>query len=116
MFFILSGLWNFFWMISIIVAIGIYKIGELLTKKLAGLLLLLLTVVSVGTFYISYFILFQNETTEYTGASYIELNGILENYPDKKVIIDSSRDFAIGLRIAYMKKYNPKQLASSLRP
>ena len=108
---------EFLWLVSLVIAVGLITIGNLIKrKKVAHALLGLLTVFSLGIFYTSYFVLFQNETTEYVGVTYIKLNEYLEEYGDKEIIIDSARDLAIGLRIAYFREYDPKEMASNLRP
>ncbi len=108
---------EYLWFISLVTGIGIYVIYKKVKGKSVRILIVAgLTVYSIAMFYISYFILFQHENTEYVSASYILLNGYLDRYKDKNVIIDSTRDLAIGLRIAYLESYNPDKLAEDLKP
>lgn len=107
---------EYLWIVSLFVGIGILALLNFFKRKRYALLFLgFLTFYSLFSFYISYFILFQYETSEYVGASYIKLVDELNNYKDKHIVIDSGRDFAIGARIAYFNAYDPNKLAKSLR-
>ncbi len=109
---------EFLWVVSIIVSCGIYVLLNSFKFKRIGLFILgVLTVYSLVAFYISHAVLFKYEiNSEYMGQSYIELNQNLKRYNDKKIIIDSTRDYAIGLRIAYFRAFNADKLANILRP
>lgn len=107
----------FLFLVSVVISLGILWVFEFVKNKTArnfvyGSIILF----SFFNFYISYFVLFQYESTEYVGGSYIKLNEYLKSYPDKNVVIDSARDFAIGLRIAYLNKFPADELSKQLRP
>jgi 4-amino-4-deoxy-L-arabinose transferase-like glycosyltransferase len=108
---------EYLWFVSIIIGLGLMVIYDYLrVNAVRWAVLAIFLIFSLFSFYISYFILFQYETTEYMGASYIKLGQYLDNYKDKKIVIDSARDFAIGARIAYFKSYDPNKMAANLRP
>lgn len=108
---------EFLWIVSLLIALGIYVLFNLIKNKLIAFCLFgILILYSLAAFYISHAVLLKYETNEYIGNSYIKLNDYLKNYHDKKIIIDSKRDFAIGLRIAYFKAFDASELASTLRP
>jgi 4-amino-4-deoxy-L-arabinose transferase-like glycosyltransferase len=107
---------GFFWVLSVIISIGIVRIGEYINNKyIQWILLSLLFLYSVGNFYVSYFILFQHETTESAGNTYQILSNKLYEFKDYKIILDSTRDPSSGLRIAYVRGFDPKKIQSTLR-
>ena len=107
---------EFFWLLSLVISIGLLGIGEMIKhKRIKWPAFLMLVIYSLGSFYVSYFILFQHETTENMGNTYIELSRELDKYDGYNVILDSTRDSAAGLRIAYFRSYNPGKLQTLLR-
>ena len=107
---------EYFWLLSVIIAIGIYQIGVYLKNKFIKWSVFYgLVALSLGFFYMSYFILFQHETTESAGNTYLTLSNKLKEYKDYKVVLDSTRDPATGLRIAYFRSYDPTKLQESLK-
>ena len=107
---------EYFWLLSIIISIGIYEIClQIKNKLIIWPLFSSLIILSLGFFYVSYFVLFQHETTESAGNTYLTLSGKLEEYKDYKIVLDSTRDPAAGLRIAYFRSYDPKKLQVSLK-
>ena len=107
---------EFFWLLSVVIAIGILEIGLLVKNNLVKwVVLLALTIYSLFNFYISYFVLFQHETTENVGNTYTALSTKLNEYKDYKIILDSTRDPATGLRIAFFRSYDPNKLQLQLK-
>lgn len=107
---------EFFWLFSIVISIGLFGIGEIIkNNKIKWLTLLMLTMYSVGSFYVSYFVLFQHESTENVGNTYIELSDKLNLYSGYNIVLDSTRDPAAGLRLAYFRRYNPLKLQTLLK-
>ncbi len=107
---------EFFWLLSFIISIGILEIGERIKNVLIKWIIFFsLVLYSLSFFYVSYFVLFQHETTESAGNTYFTLSNKLEEYKDYKIILDSTRDPATGLRIAYVRNYDPKKLQVLLR-
>jgi len=107
---------EFFWLLSLVISIGIFRLGEVVKYRLIKwTAFIILIIYSLGSFYVSYFILFQHETTENVGNTYIKLSNELKNYKDYKIILDSTRDPAVGLRIAYFRAYDPKKMWASLK-
>lgn len=107
---------EFFWLLSFIISIGILEIGERVKNSaIKWIIFSGLTLYSLCFFYVSYFILFQHETTESAGNTYLTLSKKLEEYDDYKIILDSTRDPATGLRIAYVRSYDPKKIQVLLR-
>lgn len=108
---------EFLWIVSIIISLGIYMIFNSIKNKLIRFSLFsVLIIYSLIAFYISHAVLFKYENNEYIGKAYIDLNDYLKRYNDKKIVVDSKRDYAIGLRIAYLRKFNADKLADILRP
>lgn len=106
---------EFFWLLSFVISIGIFKLGEVIKNRLVKWIIFLVFVIySLASFYLSYFVLFQHETTENVGNTYLTLSEKLEEYKDYKVILDSTRDPAVGLRIAFFRSYDPKALQLNL--
>ncbi len=107
---------EFFWLLSFVISIGIFRAGEIIKHKIIKkLIFCTLIVYSLGSFYVSYFVLFQHETTENAGNTYVKLSQELENYNEYKIVLDSTRDTAAGLRMAYFRKYDPLKLQASLK-
>lgn len=107
------------WIFSLIIAIGFFSIYEVFPKKVTLVLLTVACIISIVSFYISYFVLFKYERAKDYGYSYVSLMKYLKKYPQYRIIIDSTREYGAGLRIAYLTKYNPadlqKQLQSQLK-
>lgn len=108
---------EFLWIVSIIISLGILVILNSVKNKILGFGLFgILIIYSLIAFYISHAVLLKYETQEYMADSYIKLNEYLKRYDDKKIIIDSGRDFAIGVRLAYFRKFSADKMASYLKP
>jgi len=111
---------DYLWSISFIIGIGIYN---LLTKIhyfyfKVGLILTFLFF-SITIFYVSYFVLFKYERAENFGYSYIKLFEFIEqnkNFSQKNFVIDTSRELGAGVRMAFLKKYDPLKLQQTLKP
>lgn len=105
------------WVLTLVIAIGIYNITNLI-KPLAIKMLLAVVLISYSFFslYVSYFILFKYERAIDYGYVYIKLMDELTKYSNKQIVIDSGRDPGIGIRLAYLRKYNPKKMQSQLHP
>lgn len=108
----------FLWSISITIGFGVYsilvKISNFYIK--VGLITALLLFSAMSLFN-SYFILFKYERAENFGYSYVKLLEFIEkdeNFPQKKFVIDNSRDLGAGVRIAYLKKYDLVKLQQIL--
>lgn len=105
------------WIMTLIIAIGIYSFYRLIKHNIVKILLFgSLILYSFFSLFISYFILFKYEKAESYGYSYIKLMDKLTSYKDKHIIIDSARDLGIGMRLAYLKRYDPKKMQEMLRP
>lgn len=103
------------WVFSLIIAVGFFSIYEIFPKKVTLVLLTLAFILSISSFYISYFVLFKYERAKDYGYSYVSLLQYLKKYPQYRIIIDSTREYGAGLRIAYLTKYNPADLQKQLR-
>lgn len=107
---------EFLWLMGLVVSIGFFEVGSRIKKKsIKWIVFLALVVYSLGSFYVSYFVLFQHETTENVGNTYIDLSNKLDEYGEYKIILDSTRDPAAGLRLAYFREYDSKKLHLLLR-
>lgn len=108
---------DFLWVITIIVAIGMYALYTFLKANIARVgLVAALALYSIFSLYISYFILFKYEKAENYGFAYVKLMDKLAQYNNKEIIIDNARDSGIGVRIAYLSGFNPQKLQASLAP
>lgn len=110
----------FLWSISFAIALGIYtiliKIPSFYLKFGLTAAFLLFSAVS---FYISYFVLFKYERADNFGYSYVKLLEFIEenkNLSQKRFVIDNSRDLGAGVRMAFLKKYDPIKLQQILHP
>ncbi|MFZ3301996.1 MAG: glycosyltransferase family 39 protein [Microgenomates group bacterium] len=107
---------EFLWIVSFVISIGVYEIGMLFKNKVIRLFLLtILITYSLLIFYISYFVLYQNETLEPLSTTYIQLSEKLSNYNNYSIVIDSPRDPAIGLRLAFFRSVDPRTIQEMLR-
>lgn len=110
----------FLWSISFIIAFGIYNILiKIPIFYLRFGLTMAVLLFSTVSFYISYFILFKYERAENFGYSYTKLLEFIEhnnNFLGKKFVIDNSRDLGVGVRVAFLKKYDPVKLQKNLKP
>lgn len=107
---------EYLWIVTIIISIGIFEIGVLVKNHLIrNTILSLLIMYSLASFYVSYFIFYQFETTEPAAKTYIGLSNILKKYNGYNIVIDSPRDPAIGLRIAYYRGYDAGLMQKMLR-
>jgi 4-amino-4-deoxy-L-arabinose transferase-like glycosyltransferase len=108
---------EFFWVLSFVISTGLVvlftAIKQNFLKFLFGSALILY---SLGSLYISYFVLSKYESTEKISQSYVTLYHELQKYKNHSMVIDSTRDPAAGLRIAYLSKFDPTTLQSELRP
>lgn len=106
---------DYLWVITIVISLGLYQIYTLLKQKILKISILgMLFIYSIFSFYISYFVLFKYEKAENYGYSYIKLMDKLPEYSSKNIVIDSARDPGIGVRIAYLIKYDPELLQDQL--
>lgn len=103
------------WIFSLIISIGLFSIYEILPKKVTIFSLATIFILSIVSFYISYFVLFKYERAKDYGYSYVSLLQYFKDYPQYRIIIDSTREYGAGLRIAYLTKYNPFDLQRQLK-
>lgn len=102
------------WIFSLIIAIGVFGIYQTFPKKIIFISLSFACFISLISFYISYFVLFKYERAKDYGYSYVLLLPYLRKFPNYRIIIDSTREYGIGLRLAYLMKYNPGDLQNQL--
>lgn len=108
---------DFLWVLTIIVAIGTYSLITFLKASIARAgVIAALVLYSIFTLYVSYFILFKYEKAESYGYAYVKLAEQLSKYQDKEIIIDSARDLGIGVRMAYLTRFDPHSIQEQLRP
>lgn len=103
------------WLLSLFISLGIFNILNILPRKIGWAILGIAVLHSLFAFYISYFVLFKYERAANYGNSYIVLQEKLKDYSKYRIIIDSSREYGAGLRIAYLNKYNPLDLQKQLK-
>jgi len=105
---------DFFWVITVIISLGMnYLITK--TNVSAHLILILLTFYSLFSLFISYFVLFKYENAKDFSYPYVKLIDSLDKYSDRHLVIDTGRDLAEGLRIAYFGKTDPRIIQDQLR-
>ena len=106
---------EFMWCITVLIGLGMYMIFSRIKNNYAKFIIIsVLTLYSFSMFYVSYFILLRHEKIEYTAAAYVEMDKLLKQYQYDKVIVDSTRDLAVGLRIAYLNSYDPDMMSKDL--
>ncbi len=107
---------DFLWAMTLVISVGIFHIFNIIKIKAAKIFLsFLLIIYSSCLLYISYFVLFKYEKSSYYGYAYIKLIEKLAEYKNKEVVIDTARDSGIGIRMAYLLKYDPNNLQQQLR-
>ena len=110
----------FLWSISFVIGIGVYNLLIKISNfYLKFGLILAVVLFSAVSFYISYFILFKYERAENFGYSYIKLLEFIEQNKDfsqKRFVVDNARDLGVGIRMAFLKKYDPLKLQQTLQP
>ncbi len=105
----------FLWAVTLVVSFGLYEIWCLSKYfKIKAFVLTVIIIFSLFQLYLSYFILLKYERSENYGYVYLKLLEITEQMKDKKFVIDSSRDLAVGIRFAYLKKYDPRSFQEIL--
>jgi 4-amino-4-deoxy-L-arabinose transferase-like glycosyltransferase len=106
---------EYFWIITVIISLGI---NYLITKINISVRLILipLTLYSLFSLFISYFIFFKYENAKDFSYPYVKLIGSLDKYSDRHIVIDTGRDLAEGLRIAYFWKTDPRIIQDQLGP
>lgn len=98
----------FLWGITITIAFGVnYLLNIFLSFKFKALIFIVIASISLIQLYLAYFVLLKYERSEDYGYTYLELLKIIEHMKDKKFVIDSSRDLAVGIRYAFIKEYDP---------
>lgn len=108
---------DFLWVFTVIVAIGTYSLITFFKAHIARVgAVAALALYSIFSLYVSYFILFKYEKAENYGFAYVKLMDRLPQYKDKEIIIDNARDSGIGVRIAYLTRFDPGKLQGQLRP
>jgi len=105
------------WIIGMIVSVGAFVILNSIKNKRWRLLILAAVIVqSLFSLYISYFILFKYERAkDYANSSVIFISDYLKKYNGYKILFDSARNPGVGLRIAYLTRYDPLDLQKKLR-
>jgi len=109
------------WLYGFVISVGLLVFLMKLTKywiKVA--LVFVLSASCIFSFYVSYFVLFKYELSRSYGNEYMLLLKKLDEYKGRSILIDSTRDPGVGLRYAYLTKYDPvdlqKQLSSQMTP
>jgi len=105
---------EFLWFITMLISFGIYYLIAR-ADKLLPLILLAITCYSLFSLFNSYFVLFKYKTAKYYSSEYVKLIDYLDKYSDRQIVIDTGRDPAEGLRIAYFKKIDPLIIQKQLR-
>ena len=101
---------EFLWVLTIMVGFGIRGILDRIWNNFLKYSFILLVLIYSGiSLYISYFILFKYERTTFN-YSYMKLRERIEDSPNQKFVIDDSRNLAIGVRMAFFKRFNPDKL------
>jgi len=97
------------WVFAIVIGVGSLQLLEKIRlKQLKYFIFFAVLGFSLFSFYMHYFILFGHERGETVGYSGTELVRITTEEPDKKFVVDLSRDVATGIRFAFFRKYDPQ--------
>ena len=96
------------WVFTIAIGVGSLQLLERINiKKLRYFIFIAFLSLSLFSFYTHYFILFRHERGETVGYSGTELVRMTSEQPDKKFVVDLSRDVATGIRFAFFRQYDP---------
>lgn len=99
------------WVVSIIIFYGGFEILYKLQFNLRRFLLLLtVSVFSLGVLYSSYFILLKYERSSTYGFPYIEFAKKSQELSSKKFVVDLTRQSQAYIWFAFFKKYDPHKL------
>lgn len=106
----------FLWSITIVIAFGVNNIlSKLFSPFFKFFLIIFMFLYSGISLYLSYFVIFQYDRAVFD-YSYVKLLEKTQEFPDKKFVVDSSRQLANGIRFAFFKKYDPIKLQKKLGP
>ena len=96
------------WVFSVVISVGIWVFLSKIKRKLFKyILILIVLIISLVSFYLNYFILYKavrSGTVRFSSQEFIK---ITKENPDRKYVVDFSRDVSIGVRIAYFRQYDP---------
>lgn len=108
---------DFLWIITIIIGFGFLRFWDIIRNKLfSSSVIILIVIYSLFTFYVSYFVASKYEGVNDLGSSFIKLMDVLENYSDKKVLIDySGRTWGAGMRYTYLYEVDPVFVQNNLQ-
>lgn len=107
---------SFLWVVTVIIGIGIYQVYLCLKPILLKLLIFVFLILySLFSLYISYFILFKHEFRHHFGYPTQKLLSELNSYQNKQIMLDSTRDSGLGIRIAFLTNYDPKDMQNQLK-
>lgn len=99
---------SFFWVLTIVISFGTGYLFEIIPKKsIVIILFVFLILTSIVSLYNSYFILLKYERGDNYGYEYYKLADRLRQYPDEKIIIDSSRIAGVHIWIPFYVKLKP---------
>lgn len=99
---------SFLWVLTVLISFGSSYLLELIPKKsIRAILIVVLVTISLVSLYNSYFILLKYERGENYGFEYKELTNKLKDYPNKKIVVDSSRIAAVHIWIPFNGKIDP---------
>ncbi len=102
----------FLWLVTIIIAMGIYYRFQNLKPNFRWIFIAVILIFSLGLFYTKYFILLKYERSLNYGYPYIELAKKSEQFKDQQFVLDSARDTSYIL-LAFYKKTDPLQFQKS---
>lgn len=111
---------TFFWVLTIVIALGCdYLLGLITSGTKKILIIVLFSIISFVLFYSSYFILLKHERSGIYGYEYQQLIEKLEKYKGKQVVIDSGRTVGAQIWIPFYKNIDPqkfqKQTSDSIK-
>lgn len=99
---------TFFWAGTIILSLGCdYLLNFVRSRTFRIFLILVVVLISLVSFYKSYFILLKHERSDIDGFEYLSLVERLKNYQGRKVVVDSSRATGAHIWIPFYAKIDP---------
>lgn len=105
-----------FWCISITIAIGILEIlRKISSLYLKMTIITIILIVSLGSFYISYFIFFKYEQNKGYNYQYIQLIKKTEQLRNVNFMVDSARVPSLYILAAFYNKINPNLIQEQSR-
>lgn len=104
------------WSQTVVITFGVYSLLQSIKSiNLKKVLIVSISIYSIVNLYINYFVLLKYERAETFNNTYIRLLDKIRNIDEQTVVVDTSRDLAVGIIYAYLLKYDPVVVQTEYR-